>query len=718
MSKGKRTNTSKKARLESALITTFFRILMVLVGVCFIITGSAMEGNELARKVVTLGWMSILLLLSIKIIHHVGFKNFVEKVQLTAYHIKDKLDGIGEGTLAVSELVNKNESPLAPGLPPLSILPAPPVAVQKAEQERTGKGFANRVNAAFRRCGLLRQGDTLEIVNIQTGPGSVRITVKLEEIKITQVTAMSENLANSFGVTSIQVEDGAWANTAALIIPFTNRLPVYLKTILQTEEFAAFYKKAELPIVLGCNDTWQPILLDLVAVKHLLIGGATGSGKSYCLNTMITTLLMCVPPERLQLFFIDPKMVELTPYKGFPHTVTVAITTEEALQILDKLTKEMDRRYEVFTQHKVKNIQHYWKKTGDKSMKYVVVVIDELADLMLVSKNQKKSEEAVEVMGAEYSIQRLTQKARAAGIHLIVATQRPDVKVVTGTIKSNLPSRISFYLLSQHDYRTILDEVPPFELMGKGDGLAIIEGQRGRIRFQGACVALTDDQIEKTIIELEKFWVKQDKKEKTIKEENKNLLPTSNDGAGNRFLLEDYIKKLERLQPAQPGNLIADVDNQNELKTSEINTTKIQANPSVPSGPTVKCGNRVEKTNLGNEMVLLPDLLATSRKEKINEKDTVAVAQNAPITEDTKEMKQLKRLIAKSWLDQVNNGIPADKIKAPSIRKARSVLKIKQDTVMELYNRLVEENWLQQPSAPRQPFIIVADEEVLKNEME
>jgi len=485
-----------------------------------------------------------------------------------------------------------------------------------------------------------------------------------------------------------------------------------------TKDFVDFQDKAELPIVLGCNDTWQPIMLDLVKVKHLLIAGATGAGKSFCLNTMITTLLMCTPPEKVKFIFIDPKMVELTPYTNFPHTLEVATNTEGALKALDQLTKEMDHRFDLFTKHKVKNIQHYWKKTGDKSMNYIVIVIDELADLMLVSKQvakkqKKESEEAIS--GAEYSIQRLTQKARAAGIHLIVATQRPDVKVVTGTIKSNLPSRISFYLLSQHDYRTVLDEAPSFDLMGQGDGLAIIEGHRGRIRFQGACVALTDAQIEKTIIDLENFWNPHDqrpvteskgqpKKEKVTQlEEDEKLLPASDHSLGNSPTPNNHIEKSD--------------------------PTKTDS--SLSKGPVVKFGDSAAEINPSGEMALLPDLLTLEHDLEKNEGSAIenknkdieeTITEDPPASFDVEpedplnsvEIKQLKQLIAECWFDQVNKNVPSDQIKAPSIRMARSILKVKQDTVLQLYNELVDQNWLQYPTAPRRPFMIVPNEEEFK----
>jgi len=223
----------------------------------------------------------------------------------------------------------------------------------------------------------------------------------------------------------------------------------------------------------------RPVVSDLKIMPHLLIAGATGSGKTVCLNSLITSILYKATPEEVKFILIDPKMVELTLYNGLPHLLCpVVIDIKKAVNVLKWLIHEMERRYKLFSEKKVRNIDSYNLQFKDEKVPYVVVVIDELADLMLIAKNE-----------IEQSIIRLAQLSRAAGIHLILATQRPSVNVITGVIKANLPCRISFQVTSKFDSRTILDKIGAEKLLGRGDLLFIPPQSSIPLRIQGSFVS-------------------------------------------------------------------------------------------------------------------------------------------------------------------------------------------------------------------------------------
>ena len=409
-------------------------------------------------------------------------------------------------------------------------------------------------------------------------------------------------------------------------------------------------------------------------------------------------------------------MVELTSFSHFPHTIQVATTVREALGSLARLTAEMDRRYELFQKHAVKNIQHYWKKTGNSSLPYMVVFIDELADLMLMAK-QKDAEE--DLPGAEHSITRLTQKARAAGIHLVIATQRPSVDVITGVIKANLPSRISFYLKSQHDYRTILDEVPSFELMGKGDGLAIIEGQRGRIRFQGACIAKDDIQTEATISKLEDFWNSGKNKPSTempSPEQNmhtvalkNNCLPLQNQisRVGQLNSGDQEFQEINRNGPValSPNPPEEEIMHPNLDLNQSLLTYGGQMKPIVPPKGTVLLPNLFNLSP--DQEVITPETPATLPDQETEDEESRSARTETP-QEELDDLERLKYLMAQTWAEAYEAN-PGKNIKAPSISVTRKLLKIGQERIVQLYGQLVEEKWLQAPPKSGVPYFIVAD---------
>ena len=262
-----------------------------------------------------------------------------------------------------------------------------------------------------------------------------------------------------------------------------------LRSILESEEFNSLRSKASLPIALGKGTGGDTIVTDLAKMPHLLIAGATGSGKSILLNTLVSCLLMEKTPEELRLILIDPKRVELTPYNGVPHLLSPAIVeVDKVVGTLRGIANEMMKRYRTFEASGVRNIESYNKQSSEK-MPMLLVVIDELADLMMTASTD-----------VERVLCRLAQMGRATGIHLIIATQRPSVNVLTGLIKANFPTRISFTVTSQIDSRTILDTMGAEKLLGKGDMLYLPPDAMQPIRAQGTFIS------EKEIASIVLFW--------------------------------------------------------------------------------------------------------------------------------------------------------------------------------------------------------------------
>jgi len=264
-------------------------------------------------------------------------------------------------------------------------------------------------------------------------------------------------------------------------LPNSTRENVYLSEILSSSDFTK--KDIRLPIALGKNISGIPIVGDLASMPHLLIAGTTGSGKSVCINTIILSLLYRHTPDKCKFILIDPKMLELSTYEGIPHLLCPVITeAKKAASVLGWVVKEMESRYRLMTKEGVKNIDGYNAK-HTLVMPYIVVVVDEMSDLMLVAGKE-----------IENYIQKLSQMARAAGIHIIMATQRPSVDVITGTIKANFPTRISFQVTSKIDSRTILGEQGAEQLLGKGDMLYMSSANR-IVRIHAPFVS--ESEIEK-----------------------------------------------------------------------------------------------------------------------------------------------------------------------------------------------------------------------------
>jgi len=319
------------------------------------------------------------------------------------------------------------------------------------------------------------------------------IMVKIENktrVKVDHILSREKDLALALKTPAIRLENPVMGEAQVGIeVPNPKPSIVTLRSLIESNEFKSLKKDAALPVALGKDSSGETVVIDLTKMPHLLIAGATGSGKSVCINTIVSGLITQKSPAEIRLLLVDPKRVELTPYNGIPHLLTkVVVETDAVVGFLKGTIREMLDRYRLLEESGVRNIETYNKKTKSQ-MPYLLVVVDELADLMMSA-----------AFDVEQSICRLAQLGRATGIHLIVATQRPSVDVVTGLIKANFPSRISFGVTAQVDSRTILDTGGAEKLLGKGDMLYLPINASKPSRIQG--VFISDNEVEKIV----NFW--------------------------------------------------------------------------------------------------------------------------------------------------------------------------------------------------------------------
>ena len=316
--------------------------------------------------------------------------------------------------------------------------------------------------------------------------------VKREKIKVSEITSLTNDLALALAAPSIRIEAPVpGRQVVGLEVPNGQATLVSLRQIVESGVFQKLRAKTRLAVALGEDVSGQPVAADLAKMPHLLIAGATGSGKSVCVNAIISCLLLQATPEEVRLILVDPKRVELTTYNDVPHLLRpVVVDVDKVVGVLKWVVHEMDDRYKQFEAHGVRNLEGFNKlasgKTGLRPLPCIVVVIDELADLMMLAPDE-----------TERLLCRLAQLARATGIHLVVATQRPSVDVITGLIKANFPTRISFAVTSQIDSRTILDTVGAEKLLGRGDMLFMPTDAAKPIRLQG--VFVSDEEIESLV---------------------------------------------------------------------------------------------------------------------------------------------------------------------------------------------------------------------------
>lgn len=349
------------------------------------------------------------------------------------------------------------------------------------KQKQIDETVVNNLTDSFKRNRITNKSIKVNSVNRGSTLQKVSLTIP-GDIVYTNIEKNLKNIQASLGNDGLSMEIGDMADTVDFYIPCKDREVVYLKDLLQSGKFNEYVNSSQLPLVLGEDSIGNPLFSDLTELKHILIGGATGSGKSVYLNSLILTLLIYRNPNELQMILIDPKKVELNHFEEFPH-VTFVDDMEESKDTFKSLIDEMEKRYELFASKGNKNIKQYNGKSKVK-LPYTVCVVDELSDLMDTHGSN-----------IEDSIVRLCQKARAAGIHLILCTQKPSADVVTSRIKSNLPSAISFRLKAQSDYRTVFGKGIPYHLLGNGDGIAMIEGhEKEFIRFQAPVITLDMDE--------------------------------------------------------------------------------------------------------------------------------------------------------------------------------------------------------------------------------
>ena len=361
-------------------------------------------------------------------------------------------------------------------LPSINLLKIP---TQKDKEKLRDDDY---IDSEFLEKILLDFGVSGNIKKVSHGP-----VVTLNEfepaagVKVSKIISLSDDIARNTSSESARIATIPGRSTIGIELPNSTRENVYLSEILSNSDFTK--KDTRLPIALGKNISGIPVVGDLASMPHLLIAGTTGSGKSVCINTIILSLLYRHAPDKCKFILIDPKMLELSTYEGIPHLLCPVITeAKKAASVLGWVVKEMENRYRLMTKEGVRNIDGYNLKHA-LAMPYIVVVVDEMSDLMLVAGKE-----------IENYIQKLSQMARAAGIHIIMATQRPSVDVITGTIKANFPTRISFQVTSKIDSRTILGEQGAEQLLGKGDMLYMSSANR-IVRIHAPFVS--DNEIEK-----------------------------------------------------------------------------------------------------------------------------------------------------------------------------------------------------------------------------
>lgn len=372
-------------------------------------------------------------------------------------------------------------------LPPVSILKLPTQTDQSGEYELIHNNAA-KLERTFHSFGVKAR-----VTQVHLGPAVTKYEVHPDVgVKVSRIVSLSDDLALALAAKDIRIEAPIPGKSAIGIeVPNSEVAMVSLREVLEDKHNNR--PASKLLIGLGRDITGEAVLAELNKMPHLLVAGATGSGKSVCINGIITSILMRAKPHEVKLMMIDPKMVELNVYNGVPHLLAPVVTDpKKASQALKKVVSEMERRYELFSHTGTRNIEGYndyikrynaEEEVNQPLLPYIVVIVDELADLMMVASSD-----------VEDAITRLAQMARAAGIHLIIATQRPSVDVITGVIKANIPSRIAFAVSSQIDSRTILDMGGAEKLLGRGDMLFLPVGASKPVRVQGAF--LSDEEVE------------------------------------------------------------------------------------------------------------------------------------------------------------------------------------------------------------------------------
>ena len=368
----------------------------------------------------------------------------------------------------------------------------PPVELLSKATKKTAKGGAKALTdtASKLQKTLYSFGVSAKVENVSVGPAITRYELKpAEGVRVSKIANLADDIALNLAAETIRIEAPIPGKQAVGIeIPNKEKEMVHIRDVVESTEFSN--NKSKLSVALGKDVAGQAMIADIAKMPHVLVAGSTGSGKSVCINTIITSIIYNAKPSEVKLIMVDPKVVELSVYNGIPHLLIPVVTDpRKAAGALTWAVQEMEDRYNKFAQKGVRDLAGYNKvleKEEIGRLPQIVIIIDELADLMMVAAKD-----------VEDAICRLAQKARAAGMHLVIATQRPSVDVITGLIKANVPSRISFAVSSQVDSRTILDMAGAEKLLGKGDMLFYPAGAAKPLRVQGAYIS--DDEVEKIV---------------------------------------------------------------------------------------------------------------------------------------------------------------------------------------------------------------------------
>ena len=405
--------------------------------------------------------------------------------------VKD-MEILAENTMETESIIREtSETHDNYEFPPLSLL-------KKGSGDRNGNDASAKATAAKLQSVLASFGINVTITNYSQGPAVTRYEMQPEQgVKVSKITGLSDDIMLNLAADSIRIE-APIPGKAAIGIEIPNRetKPVMFRDLIDSDAFRG--AKSNISFAVGKDISGQIMVSDIAKMPHLLIAGATGSGKSVCINTLIMSILYRAHPDDVKLIMIDPKVVELSSYNGIPHLLIPVVTDpKKAAGALNWAVAQMTERYKLFAEYNVRNLEGYNKKVkevlaegGDpehiKKLPLIVIIVDELADLMMVAHGE-----------VEDAIVRLSQLARAAGIHLVIATQRPSVDVITGLIKANVPSRIAFSVSSGVDSRTILDMIGAEKLLGKGDMLFYPTGYPKPVRVQGAFIS--DEEVGKVV---------------------------------------------------------------------------------------------------------------------------------------------------------------------------------------------------------------------------
>lgn len=414
-----------------------------------------------------------------------AYSNLAEKTDVLQADMTDLKPVEVEKTAATADvgMTGTSAVPKAEGKRPYRL---PPMTMLNPGKGQSG-GLSDEVrqNARILQETLQSFNIDAKILNASQGPAVTRYELEpAAGVKVSKIVHLADDIALKLAATDIRIEAPIPGKAAVGIeVPNKKLSGVTIRDVLDTEAFKNTV--GGVPVSLGKDIAGNPVIADLTKMPHLLVAGSTGSGKSVCINTFIASILFKQRPEDVKLILIDPKVVELSNYNGIPHLLTPVVTDpKKAASVLRWAVREMDDRYKRFALTKTRDISRYNELHPEEAMPFVVIIIDELADLMMVASND-----------VEESICRLAQKARACGMHLVLATQRPSVDVLTGLIKANVPSRIAFAVSSQIDSRTILDMAGAEKLIGKGDMLFYPMGASKPLRVQGAFIS--DAEIDK-----------------------------------------------------------------------------------------------------------------------------------------------------------------------------------------------------------------------------